>query len=68
MLTDLTHADWITLLDVLGSRYVTVKHIAPSLAKMVRVQKTKNSEDPEDSPHNHHVRQPCFERSCQILM
>lgn len=27
-------------------RHVTVKHIAPSLAKMVRVQKTKNNEDP----------------------
>ena len=30
-------------------RHVTVKHIAPSLAKMVRVQKTKNNEDPGGS-------------------
>jgi nitrogen fixation/metabolism regulation signal transduction histidine kinase len=38
-----------TLQQAGQTRNVTVKHMAPSLAKMVRVQKTKNSEDPAES-------------------
>jgi len=37
-----------TLQQAGQTRNVTVKHMAPSLAKMVRVQKTKNSEDPAE--------------------
>ncbi len=42
------------------SRHVTIKHIAPSLAKMVKVQKTKNNEDPSVSKI--HIRPISFQR------